>query len=320
MQRKRDILPHTANLTGAVAAVYIVSGTILQLLAGVVVRSFHAQATLDNPIGVPESVRAALHILIGALSLLAAVRFARSFGRSMLPKRFSFTDPRDRRLWLFLPVFLSIGLLGSVVSSLLQSFLQKHTYYTPPQMSVLPESGLATAFCFISMCVVPAIFEELLVRGCLQNLFRRWGIWFSIAVSSAVFTLLHADVAQMPTIFCLSVFLGLCAYVTDSLFPGMVLHFANNALSFLFLYIQQRMDGRTAIGVTVYLLAAFFFGAALCIWQIAAMNLMRTLRPIPRAANPKNRAHRVRRMLRSPLFVGMMLYLLVRAVWPLVVE
>ena len=54
--------------------------------------------------------------------------------------------------------------------------------------------------------------------------------------------------------------------------------------------------------------------------QIAAMNLMRTLRPIPRAANPKNRAHRVRRMLRSPLFVGMMLYLLVRAVWPLVVE
>ena len=50
------------------------------------------------------------------------------------------------------------------------------------------------------------------------------------------------------------------------------------------------------------------------------MNLMRTLRPIPRAANPKNRAHRVRRMLRSPLFVGMMLYLLVRAVWPLVVE
>ena len=72
--------------------------------------------------------------------------------------------------------------------------------------------------------------------------------------------------------------------------------------------------------MTVYLLAAFFFGAALCIWQIAAMNLMRTLRPIPRAANPKNRAHRVRRMLRSPLFVGMMLYLLVRAVWPLVVE
>lgn len=320
MRKKRDALPYAANLTGAVAAVYVVSGTLLRLLAGVVVQVFHAQATLENPIGVPESVTATLHILIGMLSLLAAIRFAKSFGCALLPMRFSFTDPRDRRLWLFLPVFLGIGLLGSVVSSLLQSFLEKNTHYTPPGTSVLPENGWATALCFISMCIVPAILEELLVRGCLQNLFRRWGVWFSIAVSSAVFTLLHADIAQMPTIFCLSVFLGLCAYVTDSLFPGMVLHFANNALSFFFLYVQQRMDGRTAIGVTVYLLAFFFFGAALCIWQIAAMNLMRTLRPIPRAANPKNRAHRVRRMLRSPLFVGMMLYLLVRAVWPLLIE
>ncbi len=317
MTKKRDLLPYAANLTGATAAVYIASGALLRLAAQAFVRVFHAQATLENPIGVPESVIALLSLAVSALSLLAAIRFARSFGRPDFPMKLCFDDPRDRRLWLFLPVFLACELLGSVFSSLLRSALSNFTGYVSPESVTLPEGGAATALFFASMCVAPAILEEILVRGCLQSLFRPWGVWFSIGLSSAVFALLHADVAQMPAIFLLSVFLGLSAHVTGSLFPGIVLHMANNTLSFVFLYTRQRMDGRAALGVTIYLLAFFFFGAALCIWQIAATGLMRTLRPVPRAADPKHRSGRVRRILRAPMFTIMMLYLVLRAVWPI---
>ena len=96
MTKKRDLLPYAANLTGATAAVYIASGALLRLAAQAFVRVFHAQATLENPIGVPESVIALLSLAVSALSLLAAIRFARSFGRPDFPMKLCFDDPRDR--------------------------------------------------------------------------------------------------------------------------------------------------------------------------------------------------------------------------------
>ena len=314
---RQDLLRYAANLSGASAAVYVASGALLRLLAEQFIRIFHAQATLENPIGVPEVVIAILSVLVGALSLYAAVRFLRTFGRSYFPMKLSFADPHDRRVWLLIPVFLGVGLLCSVLSGLLSAGLEKITRYTPPEPTILPQSGLALALCFASTCVVPAVFEEIFVRGCIQSAFSRWGAWFAIVMSSLIFALLHTDIAQMPSIFLLSLFLGLCAYATGSLFPGIVLHLANNTISFLLLCLQQRMDGRTAIGATIYLLLAMVFGAALCVWQIVAGGLLKKLRPLPR---PKIRKKRISRVLHAPIFVLMILYLAVRALWPLFVK
>ena len=107
------------------------------------------------------------------------------------------------------------------------------------------------------MCVVPAVLEELLVRGAMQAVLSRWGTWFSIVVSSVVFTLLHGDIAQMPSLFILSVLMGLAAYCTGSLALGMALHFAYNTMSFLFLYAAQKMDGVSAFAFAGYLVAVF---------------------------------------------------------------
>ena len=316
-KRKTGLLRYAANLAGAAAAFYVVAGVLLRFLAERIVKAFHASATLANPIGVPESVIALLSVAVGALSLLAAIWFVRALGRPVFPMRLSFRDPKDRRVWMLIPVFLGFGLVCSVLSSLLQSGLSAVTRYAPPAQTALPESAGALALCLNSLCVVPAVLEEIFVRGCLQSMFLRWGAWFSIIASGLVFTLLHADIAQMPAIFLLSVFLGLCAHATGSLLPGVVLHLANNTMSFLFLYIQQRMDGRTAVGAVIYLFALLLFSAALCVWRIVPGGVLKSLRPLPKA---ELRKKAVKRLFGAPVFTGMALYLLARALWPVFVE
>lgn len=105
--------------------------------------------------------------------------------------RISVQMPRDGRLWLFVPVFLGAGFLCSLLTTLLQRLLAAFTRYRAPEAIRLPQSGFATFLYFIGMCVVPAVLEELLVRGAMQAVLSRWGTWFSIVVSSVVFTLLH---------------------------------------------------------------------------------------------------------------------------------
>lgn len=137
------------------------------------------------------------------------------------------------------------------------------------------------------MCVVPAVLEELLVRGAMQAVLSRWGTWFSIVVSSVVFTLLHGDIAQMPSLFILSVLMGLAAYCTGSLALGMALHFAYNTMSFLFLYAAQKMDGVSAFAFAGYLVAVFCVGAVVCLAAIRRLGVMRPFQAHPPGIRPQ---------------------------------
>ena len=88
-----------------------------------------------------------------------------------------------------------------------------------------------------------------------------------------VFTLLHGDIAQMPSLFILSVLMGLAAYCTGSLALGMALHFAYNTMSFLFLYAAQKMDGVSAFAFAGYLVAVFCVGAVVCLAAIRRLGV-----------------------------------------------
>ena len=195
--------------------------------------------------------------------------------------------------------------------------LAAFTRYRAPEAIRLPQSGFATFLYFIGMCVVPAVLEELLVRGSMQAVLSRWGTWFSIVVSSVVFTLLHGDIAQMPSLFILSVLMGLAAYCTGSLALGMALHFAYNTMSFLFLYAAQKMDGVSAFAFAGYLVAVFCVGAVVCLAAIRRLGVMRRFRPIPRVYDPKNRQSRLERLASAPLFPLVMACMALRAAWPL---
>ena len=97
----------------------------------------------------------------------------------------------------------------------------------------------------------------------------------------------------------------------------MVMHFANNCMSFCFTWAAQKLDGIGALALTGYLTLVFFLAALLCTSAFLKSRGMSILAALPRWNDAKNRQKRLSRLASSPLFVALMLGLAVRAVLPL---
>lgn len=317
-KRQKDPLQFAANLTAVAALVYLGVAALLRLGAEKFMQTFNPNATLNNPIAVPEWVLGFINIIMPALAVLAAFFLIRvSVAKTPLRLNISFRMPRDVRLWLFLPVFLGVGILCSVMTAVFQRLLGRWSGYSVPDPIRLPQDPFATFLYFVAVCVVPALLEELFVRGAVQSIFSRWGTWFSIVVSSVVFTLLHGDIAQMPALFLISVLMGLAAYCTGSLALGAALHFAHNTMVFLFTLTEQRMDGISALAFIVCLIVIFALGSIVCVMLIRRLGVMKNFRRIPRVYDPKNRQSRLERLAKAPVYLIVMVYLAVRALVPL---
>jgi ABC-2 type transport system permease protein/sodium transport system permease protein len=82
--------------------------------------------------------------------------------------------------------------------------------------------------------MVAGVVEEMAFRGYMQSHLERIGPTFAILVTSAAFTLLHANhglaylLAVAPGLFLASVVYGYLALKSGSIIPGMVLHFAGD--------------------------------------------------------------------------------------------
>lgn len=95
----------------------------------------------------------------------------------------------------------------------------------------------------VLMCVLAPIFEELLCRGVLMNLFRRYGTAKMLVYSSLGFALLHLDAEAVIPLFFVGLILGMIRITTDSVFASMVSHSASN----LFALVSITFGHNTAL-------------------------------------------------------------------------
>ncbi len=90
------------------------------------------------------------------------------------------------------------------------------------------------------IAVLPAIVEETLCRGViLRSLLPRFGPTGAIVLSAVAFGILHLDPYRLLSTTFLGLLLGFIAWSTGSIFPAMLAHFSNNAISFL---VQKYAD------------------------------------------------------------------------------
>ena len=84
---------------------------------------------------------------------------------------------------------------------------------------------------FISLA--PGFMEEILFRGYLQRrLLKRWNPCFAIFVSSSLFALFHITPHGIALAFIVGIWLGILAWRTDSIWPGIFCHaFINGSLN-----------------------------------------------------------------------------------------
>ncbi len=132
-------------------------------------------------------------------------------------------------LWLAAAAAVAVPtfLAATVVVTVLQAAGLKNLVYSTPFL----EAGYGYGWVVLTICVQPAIFEELAFRGVIQSSLGAVLGRFEGAVATALlFAILHLSMPSLPHLLLLGAVLGWLRIRTDSLYPCMVTHFTHNFL------------------------------------------------------------------------------------------
>ncbi len=95
------------------------------------------------------------------------------------------------------------------------------------------------AFC---IAVLPAFFEELAYRGVVLGVLKKFDNTLAIFGSSYLFAMLHGNISQIPFAFTLGVMFAFLRIKTNSMLPGMILHFGNNFISVIIMHLSENVS------------------------------------------------------------------------------
>lgn len=99
-------------------------------------------------------------------------------------------------------------------------------------------------FSLLSVAIAAPILEELLFRGIiLEGFLRNYSPQKAIIWSAVIFGLAHLNPWQAFGAIAIGLLIGWLYWKTDSLLPGIFLHFANNLLAYLLTFsIDSTID------------------------------------------------------------------------------
>jgi uncharacterized protein len=104
-------------------------------------------------------------------------------------------------------------------------------------------------FVVLVVAITPAIVEELLFRGLIQNCFERRLVPLRAAIwTGVIFGLFHFNPFQIVPLVILGCFFGILRMRSRSMIIAMTVHFLNNALAVVVTYFQ--VDDKMVIGAT----------------------------------------------------------------------
>lgn len=196
-----------------------------------------------------------------------------------------------------IPGCMLLFILFSIAGSSLLIPLEKLGINFPQSRLYPIDSPLTLVLYFVFTAAVPAVCEELLVRGEILNLLLPYGKRFAVLASALIFMMMHTQVQSFAAVFGAGVTLA-CVYLyTDNIYIGMALHFVNNAYSFLMMYMRQKVNAISAASFAAFALALIIGagGAAVFYMRKRRMNLFEGLK--------ENGSHRLSRIFTAPVLV-----------------
>jgi membrane protease YdiL (CAAX protease family) len=100
--------------------------------------------------------------------------------------------------------------------------------------ALIAQNWLDWILAILAVVILPSIFEEMVLRGFVQNTFEQYHkVLPAIAITAAIFAAMHGLLSQIVQIFLLGVFLGWLAWKSESIIPAAIVHAINNFLYLL---------------------------------------------------------------------------------------
>jgi len=121
----------------------------------------------------------------------------------------------------------------------------------------------------VVIAFLPALFEETLFRGGMQNLFSRWfkKPLLAIVVTSIIFSAIHGSYLGFLSRFALGFVLGWIYYRTGNIWLNIIGHFFNNAFAVTAMYLftkpgehpdPSKMDGQVPLWLGLASIVALY--------------------------------------------------------------
>lgn len=188
-------------------------------------------------------------------------------------------------------VVLVSVLLGAVVfflnvyvSNFFNSIISLFGYKHASSGGTADASWLGLVLSLICTAVLPAICEEALHRGMLLNGNSMLGVKKSILISGVLFGLLHLNIEQFFYATIIGLFLGYLCWGCSSIWPCIIVHFMNNALSVLLSFASAKgwVVGKIFDNIAVFvagnkIIGVLFFILLLCLLVYLAIEMVRFL-------------------------------------------
>jgi hypothetical protein len=100
--------------------------------------------------------------------------------------------------------------------------------------ALIAQNWLDWILAILAVVILPSVFEEMVLRGFVQNTFEQYHkVLPAIAITAAIFAAMHGLLSQIVQIFLLGVFLGWLAWKSESIIPAAIVHAINNLLYLL---------------------------------------------------------------------------------------
>lgn len=250
-QHNTSAMNLAGSLCGIGALIYLAARLTFTRSISVLLGLRVPGATLANPAGIEAEAAALLRMAVNTLALAIPFLLLLQFP---LHKRLSMGRSRPGSASRCFLVFWGLMLTGNLIAAL---FARLEGGSTP--RVVLPADADALFLSWLTVCLIPALGEELLFRGLLQGWLRPYGPVSAIIGQAVVFGLLHGKLSSCAAALFGGLALGFCFERSGSLRLGMIFHLYNNSLAFITQYANQFWDE----GMSLMIDAPLFFIPAL---------------------------------------------------------
>jgi len=205
-------------------------------------------------------------IIVNKTDLLKLIRDLFSYALSFLvlvflaKKRiedFSISNTKYNIVLLLILVSLTFAIAIGIPSFYLLSDFFNHKSTQPQNNSLF--------FSLISIALIPAIFEELIIRGILfNNLIKNNSFIKSLIIATVIFSVIHMNLPKLPILILGSIFTCYIYYKTKNILYAILIHISINVVSvFEYLLVHPTSDSISYANIygknTIYMLLFSFF-------------------------------------------------------------
>ena len=252
-------LTKDSNIIGVILLLFMIVMTVISFIAVLAPALFSNSADLSF-----LDDTAFLMILNGLASIISFFGVSYIYGltsKNSICNLFPVEKTPLSITYLLCTLGLGVCMVANYVSNMLIALFDLVGVDALVEMEYECDSVLDVVLFYVSVSVLPALVEEFAFRGVVLNMLRKYSDSLAILVSGVLFGIMHGNFTQFPFALVVGLILGYIAVKTNSLIPGIIIHFLNNAISVTFTLLETNTNLSDAVVNSIYIIILLIISA-----------------------------------------------------------